>query len=468
MLSRLSSPKSMWMKSTSLWLWSQALLITSVLVLISAAVMAGPADPVEAKLMQAIHAGDSGKVQVALERGAKLNQPLADGSLPLAWAVDAQNLPLVKLLLAKGAKPDLAAVGTQNFSPLIVACQRGDPLVVAALLDAGAEVNRTTASGISPLALCAGNSSVAIVKHLLELGAKLDASDDTGQSPLMWAAAKGQVESIKLLLARGADVNQQSQAGFTPLFFAIKSGNPHAPIAVLAGGGNADYIAPDGTSAVQLAIYQKQFDVAAVLIKRGVDLKAFDRNGNQLLHAAVLNQQPKLVELLLAQGANPNRLTGPSKVVWRYEVNFTARPYVVHPKSPLLLAAEIGATEIMRALVAAGCDTQFRSQDGNNVVLAAAQSNPVALAFALSLAPNANTTDNSGRTPLHLLMDYSSSSPLTNVQVTEMFKLLAKQGARIDIADKSGQTPVDLAEQEQFRAKAEFEKIFYPPKGAKI
>ena len=172
--------------------------------------------------------------------------------------------------------------------------------------------------------------------------------------------------------------------------------------------------------------------------------------------------------LLLAQGANPNTLTGPSKVVWRYEVNFTARPYVVYPKSPLLLTAEIGATEMMRALVAAGCDTKFRSQDGNNVLLAAAQSNPAALAFALSLAPNANVTDTKGRTPLHLLMDYSSSSSLTNAQVTEMFKLLAKQGARIDLADKDGQTPLDIAEDEQFRAKAEFEKIFHPPKGAKI
>lgn len=447
---------------------AQALVITWALTLLSAAVMADPADPAEVKLMQAIHAGDSAKVQVALERGAKLNQPLADGSLPLAWAVDAQNFPLVKLLLAKGAKPDFATANAQSFSPLIVACQRGDPSVVAALLDAGAEVNRTTASGISPLALCAGNSNMAMVKRLLELGAKLDASDDTGQSPLMWAAAKGQVDTIKLLLARGADVNQISQAGFTPLFFAIKSGNPQAPVAVLEGGGNADYIAPDSTSAVQLALYQKQFDVAAVLIKRGVDLKAFDRNGNQLLHAAVLNQQLKLVELLLAQGANPNALTGPSKVVWRYEVNFTAKPFVVHPKSPLLLAAEIGATEMMRALVVAGSDTKFRAQDGNNVLLAAAQSNPAALAFALSLAPNANVTDTKGRTPLHLLMDYSSSSPLTNAQVIEMFTLLAKQGARIDIADKDGQTPVDLAGQEQFRAKAEFEKIFYPPKGAKI
>lgn len=437
----------------------------SVLTLLSEFALAGSA---EDKLFQAINTGDLSKAQTALQAGANPNLPRADGSLPLAWAVDAQDLPLVKLLLARGAKSDTDTDNKQNFSPLVVACQRGDPDVVAALLDAKADISRTTSSGISPLALCAGNSATAIVQRLIELGGKIEDADETGQTPLMWAAAKGRVDTAKLLLTHGADVNRKTLAGFTPLFFAINSGNPQAPIAMLEAGGDGDYIAPDGTSAVQLAIYQKQFDFASVLIKRGVDLKAYDRNGNQLLHAAIINKQPALVALLLAKGANPNALTGKSKVVWRYEVNFTSRPYVTFPKSPLLLAAEMGSTEMMRALVATGSNTKFRAEDGSNILLAAAQSNPEALAFALSLSPNVNITNKSGRTPLHLLMSYSSSSTITNEQITDMFRLLAKQGARIDLADKDGETPINIAEQEQFRAKAEFEKIFRPHNGAKI
>ena len=411
------------------------------------------------QLMQAIHAGDPAKISRALASGANPNTPLADGSLPLAWAADAQDPALVQLLLSKGAKPD-AATQIQNFSPLVVACQRGDAAIVSALLDAGADVNRATATGISPLALCAGNSSTAVVKHMLELGAKVDAADETGQTPLMWAAAKGQVETIVALAHANADVNRKTKNGFTPLFFALTSGDADAPFVLINAGGDTQYRTPDGTSAVQMAIYQKQYKVAAVLIERGVDLNEYDRNGNLLLHAAVLGKQPELVSLLLAKGANPNALTGTSKVVWRYEVNFTSRPYVTYPKSPLFLAAEIGAPELMKLLVAGGGDTKFSLEDGTNVLSAAALTNPAALTTAFTLLPDANVTNNSGKTPLLQLMDFSSYAPITNEQLHELFKVLAKHGARIDIADAKGQTPADLAQTEEFRAKTEFADVF--------
>jgi len=456
--------RNQWVKSKSVVMPALAI----VAALASSFTLAATPDD---KLMQALRVGDITKAGLALDAGAKPNQLRADGSLPLAWAAEAQNLALVKLLLAKGAKPDADALQnksqnlSQSFSPLVVACQRGDPAIVAALLDAGAEVNRPTATGISPLALCAGHSTAAAVKRLLELGAEVEAADETGQTPLMWAAANGQVEAINLLIAQGAKVNRLSKAGFSPLFFALKSPNPQAPLAMLAAGGDASYRTPDGTSAVQMAIYQHQFDVAAVLFKRGAglsdaDLTAFDRNGNQLLHAAILNRQPALVDLLLAQGANPNALTGTSNVVWRYEVNFTSRPYVAYPKSPLFLAVERGAPEIMKILVAAGADTKFRIEDGTNLVLAAAVTDPATLEQAFRLAPDMNVTNKRGQTPLLSLMNGASYLPITNPQLHELFKVLSNHGARIDIADTKGQTPKDLAQTEEFRAKTEFADVF--------
>lgn len=413
----------------------------------------------QARLMQALYAGDVAKLQQALDDGANPNYALPDGSLPLAWAADSQSPELVSTLLKAGAKPD-AKTSIDNFSPLVSACQRGEPAIVSALLNAGANVKRTTATGISPLALCAGNSSPEIVARLLEKGAVVDAVDETGQSPLMWAAAKGQVENIKLLVKAGADANRTTKKGFTPLMFALASANPEAPLALINAGSDIAYVAPDGTSMVQMAMYRQQYGVAELLINRGVDLNAYDRNGNLLLHAAVLAKQPQLVSLLLAKGANPNALTGTSKVVWRYEVNFTSRPYVTYPKSPLFLAVEQGVPEIMQILVAAGADTKFSIEDGTNLVLAAATTDPATLEQAFRLAPDMNVTNKRGQTPLLSLMNGASYLPITNPQLHELFKVLSKHGARIDIADAKGQTPADLAKTEEFRAKTEFADVF--------
>ncbi len=438
--------------------------VSAALLSLAQAVVAGP---LEDSLLRAIHQQDAGKIASALNAGAALNKPLADGSLPLAWAVESQNVAVVNFLLSQGAKPDVGDSHLHSFSPLVVACQRGEPAIVMALLAAGAQVNNNTASGISPLALCAGHSTAAAVKQLLLKGAALDAADSTGQTPLMWAAAKGQAFNLQLLLGQGAEFNNKTVQGLTPLFFALRSGNAEVANLLLDVGADASYIAPDGTSAVQMAIYWKQFVIAERLVKeREVDVTTYDRNGSQLLHAAIIHQQLPLVKLLLAKGANPNSLTGTSKVVWRYEVNFTSQPYESYAKSPLLLAAAHSSAEMMRVLISAGADVKFRADDGTNIVLAAAPNNPEVLALALTLAPDANVTNKYGQTALHLLMGYSNN--LSNEKTGELFMLLAKHGARTDIATRWGQTPQDLATEEQFRARAEFAAIFKPAQKVKL
>jgi ankyrin repeat protein len=272
----------------------------------------------------------------------------------------------------------------------------------------------------------------------------------------MWAAAKGHLDNIKLLVSRGAQVNRATSKGFTPLFFALKSGNSQAPLAVLEAGGNADYIAPDGTSAVQLAMYQKDYAFATRMIERGANLTAIDRNGNQLLHAAVLADQPALVKLLLAKGADANAPTGPSKVKWRFEVNFKSADYNVPPKPPLILAAESGFADVMQVLADGGADTKFRMADGMNVVLAAATSNKLAaLELALKFEPDANVATRNGMTPLHLLVAGGVGN-----EIAPMMKLLADKGARLDIKDRAGKTPVDLAKDAETDAKTAFAATF--------
>jgi ankyrin repeat protein len=405
-------------------------------------------------LAHAVRNGDVVAARTLLANRADPNHRLPDGSTPLAWAVDSQNREMVRLLLDRSARPD--GTGAASLTPLMVACQYGDPAILDMLIDAGADAKITGPDGIAALSMCAGNAPVTILERLIAAGAAVDKADANGQTPLMWAAAKGRVDNIRLLIDRGALVNRKTEKGFTPLFFALKSGEPGAPVAIVEAGGDADYAAPDGTSVVQLAIYQKAYDFAARMIERGANLQAFDRQGNQLLHAAVLANQPALVTLLLAKGADVNALTGPSKVKLRFEVNFKSGDFEVPPRSALLLAAEHGSADIMKILVGAGADTKFRMADGTNIVLAAATSGKLAaLELALQLQPDANTTTASGQTPLHLLLGSNASS-----DTGAMMRLLADKGARIDIKNRAGKTPADFAKEAETDMKIAYEASF--------
>jgi ankyrin repeat protein len=427
-------------------------LLTSALAAITplAAAETGPA---ERQLANAVRQQDLAAA-AALAKRADPNQPLPDGSTLLAWAVESQNLEMVQLLLNRGARPN--SVGSPLMAPIFIACQYGDVGILDLLLKAGADATTARPDGITPLAMCAGAAPASILERMIAAGASVDAADDKGQTPLMWAAAKGRLENIQTLVKHGAEVNRTTAKGFTPLFFALKSGVPEAPVAVMKAGGDSRYVAPDGTSVVQLAMYQKAYDFAAFLIERGADLNAFDRNGNQLLHAAVLADQPALVTLLLAKGANVNALTGPSKVKLRFEVNFKTGDYEVPSRPPLIVAAEMGSAQVMKVLINNGADADFRMPDGTNVVLAAAGSGKLAaLELALQIAPNANVATTDGQTPLHVLLGLGTGS-----EIGAMMKLLAARGARPDLRNRAGQSPVDLAQDSQTDAKTAFAATF--------
>jgi len=428
--------------------WTAAITVALLPCLLKAGVR-------DADLVAAIRDGDYAGVRSLLaSHSTRANRVLPDGSTPLSWAVETQDPQMVKLLLAARAKPDAAP--DVAALPLMLACEHGEPTVLNLLLDAGADAKRARADGISALEVCAGNAPAPVVQRLLAGGAGVNRVDDQGQTALMWAAAHGRVDNIRLLLAHGAEVNRETGTGLTPLFFALKSGNPEAPVAVLDAGGDPDHVSGDGTTTVQMAMYQRDYAFAARMIARRADLTAFDRNGNTLLHAAVIARQPELVKLLLGKGADPNAMTGPSRITWRYEANFTSARYEPVFRSPLLLAAGTGNTDIMQLLVSAGADPKIRATDGTTIIHAAVSAGQTAaLAEALRLLPDPNAADNSGLTPLHLLL---SDDP--GPQTDALLQLLARGGAKTDIRDRKGRTAADLAREAPAPLQASYAAAF--------
>ena len=412
-------------------------------------------------LAQAIRANDVAAAQGALAQHADPKRRLAFAATPLGWAVNTQNPEMVTLLLARGAKPNVA--DADGVTPLALACELGNADVVTALLDAQADGGTAGADGTTPLAICARYGPASAVAAMLAAGVPVDTTDARGQTPLMWAAASGRIEAINLLLKAGADANRVSKAGFTPLFFAIKSGVAPATATLLTAGAKTDFRGPENTSALQLALYQKNTGAAALLAAHA-DMAERDREGEQPLHRAAAAGDVALVAQLLARGADTNGLTGPSRITWVTEANFGRAPPPVPPTPPLLLAAANGHADVMKRLLAAGATPGFVAADGTNVVLAAARSDSAAtLALAVGLAPDVNVADGNGMTALHWLI---IGGPKPDLEA--MMRILAAHGARTDLKNKFGGTAAKMAAEGLSEVNAIYLKIFPASAGVKL
>ena len=407
----------------------------------------------ENKLLAAVKTDDHASLKKLLAAHANVNAPLPDKSTVLAWAVDRQDEDSVKLLLAAGAKPDIADVS--GATPLMLACEMGQPGIVTALVKAGANAKQARPDGISVIALCAGSSTPEVLALLTAKGANVNATDTQGQTPLMWAAVKGRTDNIDFLVKHGANVNAVEQKGFTPLFFALRSKVPAASMALLNAGADVKATLPaDGTSIAAAAIVEDNVAFAREVAARGPDLAQRDHEGRQLIHVAAASGNAELVKIVLSKGADPNVLSMPPKAPAPVQVaanaaggdkkvraDGSAFPGPPPPPAmpPLIFAAKAGSAPAMKVLIEGGAKPDIKADDGTTLALAAARGgNLEALKYALTLDPDLTALGPGGKSIMHYAI--ANKEP---VETIAMLQYLIDKGAKLDVADKRGDTPGD-------------------------
>ncbi|ALC06241.1 ankyrin repeat-containing protein [Corynebacterium deserti GIMN1.010] len=101
---------------------------------------------------------------------------------------------------------------------LMRAAEAGNLMVVARLLDLGANPTITTDDGLTALHIAAMKGDDGIVECLIESGAALDATDNRGRTPLWYAAAHNLPDSsvVDVLLRAGANIRVRDINGVSP------------------------------------------------------------------------------------------------------------------------------------------------------------------------------------------------------------------------------------------------------------
>ncbi len=184
------------------------------------------ADVMRARLLGRLDDAERPVADLLIARGKKV----PDWMLPRACRPDVSTNELhrVKVLLDYGARIDDR--GRYGLTALHYAVRGAKLPLIKLLLERGADANALDLDGLTPLLHLARTRSTAdpipVMEVLAASGASLDARDETGGTLLMHFARRGNMEAVRWLLAHGADRNARNKNGK----MAAQVGRAHAAI----------------------------------------------------------------------------------------------------------------------------------------------------------------------------------------------------------------------------------------------
>lgn len=435
-------------------------------------------------LHNAVYQDDLKQAEALLRAGANAKAATRYGVTPLSLACTNGNAAMIELLLNAGADANGALPGGETA--LMTAARTGNADAVAALLRHGANVNaKESWRGQTALMWAAAEGHAEAVKVLLDHGADLHMRSQgaparvnpaTGAVTIEDGAAAASIaapatggkapEPAKTTdgnrTAGGRGAARASSSDFTPFLFAVRGGHMDVVKVLLAAGADPNETLGDGTSALVLATTNARYELGALLLDKGANANA-DKQGWTALHQVAWTRRPNIhktpaavpsgnmdsltfIKVLVAHGANPNaRETKEPR-----DGNLGKLRRI--GATPYLLAAKSADTELMRCLVVNGADptlmtaekvTPLEAASGVGVyrVSESPGSNEDAmeamlLAYELG-SRDINWVDDNGNTAMHGAAMRGANS---------IVQFLFDKGAKLDVVNKIGWTPLTIAE----------------------
>jgi ankyrin repeat protein len=427
---------------------------------------------------------DKEAIRALIKQRADVNAAQPDGTTALHWAAHWNDAELMDLLLRAGA--NAKAVNRYGATPLSEAVVSGNAAMIEALLKAGADPKTlTTKDGETVLMTASRTGNADAVRILLSRGADVNARENyKGQTALMWAASERHPAVVKLLLERGADwkvrsfdretkppklsaassISPIARGGFTALSFAAREGDIESARVMLDGGVDINYGDIDNTSALTVAIMNKQYSFAKFLLDRGADINIAGGYGRTALYAGIdirnedwstlpnrKAEDPlpalEIIRQLLARGANVDAaLTAPLPGRSGMDSGDTT---LGDGTTPLMRAARAGDATVMKLLLEKGANPKLATKEGNTALMFASgvgyrdknttgsESDALeALKVALAIGLDIRQANTRGETALH---------GAANRGADTIVQFLVEHGADLNAKTKQGHTALDIA-----------------------
>jgi len=284
--------------------------------------------------------------EMLLSAGANANTMDETGASPLYLACERGKTEIVKLLLSRGANPNMK-LKARDRHPVPEAC--GDhhgktvlhcilesqfqdvasiTVLMQLLLDGGAEVNAASTDGETPFYVACSKGLTSVVAKMLDYGAKVDGHGI--RSPLNVACRNKHMPVVQLLLSNGANPNILEVDAYRcrrtlPLHIAAANGSSELTELLLKHGSNIDVADASGNTALHHGIKNYHTSATApptseeikassnaksvvdILLENKADVNILNDSGETPLYTAVSSGLLDVVsEMLQTYGGNTN------------------------------------------------------------------------------------------------------------------------------------------------------------------
>ncbi len=237
-------------------------------------------------------------LKLLIRNGANVNMQNYKGVQPLHITSDFET---TELLLENGADVNAVSRSGIRVSPFekhvvldgIIQSQNKLPLnpewreITNLMLEYGGDYNTRDKEGNTLFHRAVQMGNTDLVRCLISMGVDVNVKNNEGRTALHLVKDP---KIAEMLLDAGADMEAQDNSGSTPLLYQLQD----------EGWGN---LIPGYELLVGKSKHNYKTDVSELLIRRGADVRATDKDGGTPLHFA---STPEIAEALIKRGADVN------------------------------------------------------------------------------------------------------------------------------------------------------------------
>ena len=346
-------------------------------------------------------------------------------------------------------KPDIETTVEDDLTltTLHDAARANNPIAIARLLNAGADIKEQDGSKLDETALhvAAQENAIDAVNALIKAGAGIEVKTRLGYTPLYVATLNNAIHAVNALIEAGADIEAEGGTGWTPLHAGARFNSPESIVVLLKSGAVIEAKERKGRTPLHVAVFGNAVDAINVLIKAGANIESKDKDGMTPLHYAAGEEDAvDAVDVLVKAGANleTENKDGKTPLIIAIENNRTEAIELLCKADAKEDAVQPQDAEqndwLQNAIRMIGKDNIDNPvQDGFTLLhLAVVKNYPEAIAQLSKMGAHVNVAVG-GQTALHLAVVSG------NVEVANA---LIKAGADIKAKNGNGNTPLDTAE----------------------